>query len=138
MKNNNVIIAAVAAGLIFGTGGFFAGTKYQQSKRPQFGNGQMMRSGVQNGQSTNRQNFRPVAGTISASDDTSITVKLPDGSSKIVLLSEKTVINKATEGTKTDLTVGQTVSVFGTENSDKSVTAQNIQIGLPALRGTTN
>jgi len=57
-----------------------------------------------------------------------ITVKLPDGSSKIILLSEKTSINKASEGSVADLVVGEKVAVFGTTNTDGSVTAQNIQI----------
>lgn len=59
---------------------------------------------------------------------------MQDGSSKIVLFSDKTEINKAAEATKEDLKVGEKVAVFGTENSDGSVTAQNIQLN-PQLRG---
>jgi len=64
-----------------------------------------------------------------------ITVKLEDGSSKIILLSEKTSINKASEGSITDLTAGEKVAVFGTTNADGSVTAQNIQIN-PVARNS--
>lgn len=68
-----------------------------------------------------------------ASDDKSITVKLQDGSSKIILITDKTVINKAAEATKDDLKGGEKVAVFGEINSDGSVTAQNIQLN-PILR----
>jgi len=133
-----VIITAVIAGAI----GFFGGMKYQQTQRSltfqqngrNFGtqgglrgtSGGMMQAGRGNG-------FRPVSGEILSSDANSITVKLQDGSSKIVLVSEKTTINKAESATKTDLAVGQTVAVFGSDNSDGSVTAQNIQLN-PMLR----
>jgi len=134
MKNN--IIITIVLVIIVGFGGFFAGIKYQQKKQPtfgrQFGNALGTRSGVpfQNG---NRLGFRPVAGEIIGSDENSITVKLQDGSSKIVLLSEKTEINKTNPASQDELKVGEKVSVFGTENSDGSVTASNIQLN-PMIR----
>lgn len=134
MKNNAILVSIIVA-LVFGAGGFYGGIKYQQSQRVNLmtqlrngavGNGRFM---IQNGQNgTMRGGFRPVVGQISAIDDTSMTVKLPDGSSKIVLFNDKTVINKSSEGTKNDLKTGETVSVFGTETSDGSVTAQNVQV----------
>lgn len=138
MKNNNILIIIVVAILMAGSG-FFAGMKYQQSKQPAFTrqfNGQFdIRQGTRNGQSQgNRQSFRPVNGEIISADEKSITVKMQDGGSRIVLFSEKTEINKAESGTKEDLKVGETVAVFGTENSDGSVTAQNIQLN-PMFRG---
>jgi ribosomal protein S1 len=75
-----------------------------------------------------------VNGEIIGVDEKSITVKMQDGSSRIVILSEKTEINKAASGTKDDLKVGERVAVFGQENSDGSVTAQNIQLN-PMFRG---
>jgi len=58
---------------------------------------------------------------------------LQDGSSRIVIVSETTQINKAEQATKTDLKIGEKVAVFGQENSDGSVTAQNIQLN-PTFR----
>ena len=57
-----------------------------------------------------------------------MTVKLQDGGSKIVILTDSTAINKSAEGSREDLKIGGKVGVFGTENSDGSVTAQNIQL----------
>ena len=76
-------------------------------------------------------------GEISAQDEKTITVKLQDGSSKIILLSDKTSINKASVGLISDLTVGEKVAVFGTSNADGSVTAQNIQLNPVARNPNT-
>src|SRR4030043_899718 len=131
MKNNLIIFAIIV--ILVGCGAFFSGMKYQQSKSPRFGNF----GGIRNGQSAQReqgQSFRPVNGEIISQDDTSITVKLANGSSKIVLVNDNTAINKSAEGSKADLTVGEKIAVFGTQNSDGSVTAQNIQLN-PQFRG---
>lgn len=127
--NKNIIMVFLV--IVVGGGAFFGGMKYQQSKQPAFlrqfgGNGQ--RIGLGTGGNANRGGFRPVNGEILSNDGTSITVKLSDGSSKIVILSETTSINKADVASKTDLKVGEKVAVFGSDNSDGSVTAQNIQI----------
>jgi hypothetical protein len=75
-----------------------------------------------------------VSGSVIAQDSGSITVKLTDGSTKIVLVSGSTSINVSQTGTATDLAVGKDVTVTGSTNSDGSVTATRIQIGtLPRL-----
>jgi hypothetical protein len=126
MKNNLMVISLIA--LVVGAGGgFFAGEAYQQSKTPTF-NRQFAGTGGQG-----RNGFRPVSGTILSADDKSVTVKLPDGSSKIIILSGTTAINQATTATTAELKVGTTVAVFGTTNSDGSVTAQSIQLN-PQMR----
>lgn len=134
--NKNLVIFIVIA-IVFGAGGFFAGTKYQSSKTPNF-NRQFagQRTGNGNGmmQNGNRIGFRPVSGEITSTDANSITVKMQDGSSKIVLLTDATQINKAEAGAKTELQKGVTVAVFGQTNSDGSVTAQAISLN-PMLRG---
>jgi hypothetical protein len=118
----SIIIAVVFAGA-----GFFGGIEYQKSKNQAFvrrmGNGQFGP-----GQGFNRGGFRPVSGEITSIDDKSITVKMVDGSSKIIILSEKTEINKADTATKDELKTGTRVVVFGTTNTDGSVTASNIQL----------
>ncbi len=69
-----------------------------------------------------------VNGDIIAKDDTTITVKMRDGSSKIVLYSPSTQILKSTSGDATDVAVGSQVLIQGKANSDGSVTAQSISI----------
>ncbi len=137
LKNKNLIlIIVVALALLIGGGtGFFAGTKYQQSKTPQRTNANGM---FQRGMGMGRfggMNGMAVRGEIISKDDKSITVKMTDGSTKIVILSSSTMIGKTTTGSTTDLTNGAIVIVFGTTNSDGSVTAQNVQIGNGLMFG---
>jgi hypothetical protein len=131
MKNSviiTVIIAIVVGGLAF-----FGGMKYAQSQRRssfagQFGGGAGGRTGGAGG-----NGVRGVTGDIIASDANSITVKMTDGSSRIVLLSSTTSINKAAQATVDDLKTGEKVAVFGQTNTDGSVTAQSVQIN-PIMR----
>ncbi len=129
--NKNLLIM-IMIGVVAAGAGFAGGMKYQQTKTPasnrQFG------GPGRNGQSgQNRSGFRPVAGDIIAVDAKSITVKLTDGSSKIILFSDTTQINKADQATKDDLKVGAKVAVFGQTNSDGTVVAQSIQLN-PIMR----
>lgn len=144
MRNNTAMTVIIA--LVVGAAAFYAGMQYQKSQRPSF-------AGGQGGQFSNRafgggqgrgnfQGARPVIGEILSQDDKSITVKMQDGSTKIVILSGNTTINKATSGSKEDLKTGERVSAFGTINSDGSITAQNIAVGggmmfRGGLRNTT-
>lgn len=129
--NKNSILAIAITLVLAGAIGFFAGTKYQQGKRRNFpGTGNQMGESRMNGV---RNGFRPMNGEIIASDDQSITVKAADGSSKIVLITDKTEINKADSATKDDLKTGEKVVVIGSENADGSITAQNVQLN-PIIR----
>ena len=123
MKNTSVIVGIVA--IVFAAGGFFGGMKYQQSKTPTFARGQQVRNRTGNGM---------VNGTILSVDATTMTVKLSDNSSKIVVLSGTTTYAKSTDGSQTDLKVGDRVNAFGTTNTDGSVTAQSIQLNPPQGR----
>lgn len=131
MKKN--LMTTIIVAVLVGGGGFFVGMKYQQSKTPVFNRQFTGQTNGRQGTGASRLGFRPVNGEIISADEKSITVKLQDGSSKIVIVSETTQINKADQAAKEDLKVGEKVAVFGQENSDGSVTAQNIQLN-PILR----
>lgn len=150
MKN---LSSAIVIILIVGGMAFYGGTKYQESKTSQFegrfpggqfpGGFQGMRGdgpGGPGGSRAGRQGFRPVMGEILSKEDKSITVKMQDGSSKIVLISDDTSISKPTEVSLKDIKKGEKVGVFGAENSDGSVSAQNIQLNprFQNMPGTTS
>ena len=133
----NALIVPVAAALIVGAGaGFFGGMKFQQSQPGQF-RGMMGTQGAR----TNRggQPFgqggaggmNGAFGEIISKSDTSVTLKLRDGGSRILFFSATVPVTKSVPGAVTDLVVGANVSARGTTNADGSVTAQSIQI-VPA------
>lgn len=129
--------------IIISLASFYAGTKYQQKKvfsnfsqlavtdNPQ-GFGRNTRPGDTNNTDIKNRGqtpgFRQTFGEIISVDDKTITIKLADGSSKIVLLSESTLINQSIEASISDLKVGTKVSVNGDTNSDGSVVGRNIEI----------
>lgn len=120
-------VIAIMAVLVTASVAFFGGMKYQQSKTPVRGGNQ-----AQNIQSQFRQRNgaggNAVSGDVLNIDANSLTVKLNDGSSKIILFSDKTTVSQATASATTDIKTGEKVMVLGTSNSDGSVTASNIQI----------
>lgn len=145
MKTNQIVISAVLL-VVFSTASFFAGTKYQQNKiTTGFNNQRMANSGEGFGQGMGRgmgnntntdgaknrgqtPGFRQTIGEIISLDSKSMTVKLTDGSSRIVLISDSTTVNQSVAATKNDLKVGISVAVRGDQNTDGSVTSTNIEI----------
>jgi len=129
---NKMILSIVAAAVVAGGVGFYGGTQYAASqaaasasaRAAQNGGGAGFgrRGGAQGGAG----GF--TAGEILSKDDKSITIKLRDGSTKIVFFSGSTSIGKMTAGAATDLAVGSQVTVQGSANSDGSLTAQSIQL----------
>lgn len=136
MSKNTALIIAVILIVVAAIGGFLGGMQYQKgnlsaSDFTQNGNGNF-RQGQRFGTTgQNGQNFRPVRGQILSLDNNSLTVKLSDGSSKIVVLSGNTLFFKSTTASANDLKTGDTVNVIGSQNSDGSVTAQDVQINPP-------
>ena len=124
MKNNNQIIIILIAVIVAGIS-FFGGMKYRESQgRNSFLGASQRGQGGQFGGA----NGRSTAGDIVTMDANSITVKMTDGTSRIVNLTSNTTYSKTDTASKTDLKTGVKVAVFGTVNSDGSVTAQNVQL----------
>lgn len=118
---------AVAVLLVVGAVAFWGGMKYQGSKTT------AARAGFTAQGGAGRPGGRGAAGgfvtgDILSVDASGITVKMRDGSSKIVLVPGSAAILKSTTGTSTDLAVGQSVTVTGSPNSDGSLNAQTVQI----------
>lgn len=134
------IVAVVAGGL-----GFFGGMQYQKTNEGSSGprgqfqqrtDGQIRPEGFSGGNGAGpRAGFSPVSGEILAIDDQTITVQTQEGDSKIVIYSGSTNINKTSEGSLSDLQVGEEVTVIGTEDDNGTVTAQSISLGEEGIRG---
>ena len=69
-----------------------------------------------------------VAGQITAIDQSSITLQLPNGSSEVVFYSSSTPVSEPTTVSVSVLEVGTKIAIGGTGNSDGSLTAQTIQV----------
>ena len=145
---NKTILSIIVVAIVVGGGAFYGGMKYADSGSSR---GQFSRVDFQNLSPEERQQrlqelganagaaFRSgggmrgsgggfVGGEIISKDAKSITVKLQNGGSKIVFLSDATEITKSAAGALSDLEVGKNITVNGTVNSDGSVTAQMVQL----------
>lgn len=140
MLNPKIITSLI---LVIGLAAGFGGGYYYRNQ--QLG---MLRGNFPGMQNGNPQRFNGMPGigqggtslsrsingeVISIEKDTngenkSITLKIMDGSSKIVLFSESTTFLNTVPSSKTDLKDNIYVSIVGTPNSDGSITAGNVQL----------
>ena len=67
-----------------------------------------------------------IGGEVVSKDATSLTMKLPDGGSRIVFLANSTKVMTTEQSSIDSVTIGRQVSVQGTQNPDGSVTAQSV------------
>ncbi len=129
-----ILTGVIGLGVGFGGGYFFRNSQIA-SARANFTGQFQGRAGIGG---TFRQGGRgfgeAVVGDIISQDANSITVKLADGSTKIVLLGSSTTYSNTQTASMSDLKQGLKVAVFGTANSDGSVTAQSVQLN-PIMRG---
>lgn len=133
MKNKSIFFSLFLI-IISLTVGFFVGLNYQKTRR-NLGFNQESQFNFQRKERAFNQGNRPFLGEIIKKDSDSLTIKLRDGSTKLIFLTEKTSIIKAAKGNLSDLKEKENVFIFGVENSDGSITAENVQIGEFGLRG---
>jgi len=132
------IILPVITILIIGGLGFFGGTLYAKASSGKnlqsngFGNFQPGTSplGDRTGsfQKGTNKGTGMTSGEILSIDEKSLTLKLPDNGSKLILLSDTTEISKFATATKDELKIGTQLMINGTTNTEGSITAKSIQI----------
>ena len=139
MKSKTALIILIVA-VVFGGAGFFGGATYSQNTRLKnsrnpFSNGDgeagiqrfsgmIGQRGAERGRANSNGGF--TVGEIIAKDDKSVTVKLVNGSSKIIFFSASTEIEKQATGTIKDLEIGKTIMTNGSANPDGSLTAKSL------------
>jgi len=131
MKNNLMIITIT--GIVLGSSGFFAGIKYQQNQAPNFDN-MSKNATMRQRPGGPAHELSSVRGSIISQDKDSLTIKMTDDSSKIILLPDLTKINTTSEASREDLTIDDQVVIFGQTNSDGSISAETIQIDSSSER----
>ena len=130
------IVPLIIGVLIIAGGAFYGGMTYAKSKTPTRAAGANFRGAGAGGAGGAARQFGAgqggaggfAAGEVLSKDDTSITVKLQDGGSKIVFFSASTTVSKTSEGSLGDVTPGTNIMVGGSTNQDGSVMARTIQI----------
>jgi len=123
---NKKMIGAVVVSLVVGFGaGYFVHSAPAQT--PNIPGGFAGRGGVRAGVgSANGAGI--LSGTVEKQDSGSITLNTRDGSSRVILITPATTVQKSVNGSMTDVAVGSTIFVTGTTNGDGSVSAASIQL----------
>ena len=131
MENKKIIAIAIIAALAIGGASFYGGMLVGKG-RCVFGGGS--RGAFNGAGGTNSAGAKRATGAsyingeILSVDASSLTVKLINGGSKIVLFGTSTEVGKFTTGALSDLTVGTSVMINGNATADGSLTAKSIQI----------
>lgn len=129
-KNKKTIAIIGAVAVVFAGVGFWGGNSYAigqaAAARANRGGGQFG-TGVAGGRIGGRGGSF-AGGKVIGKDDKSITIQLQDGGSAVVFYSPATTVMKSAGGSIADVTVGTSIIVTGSKNSDGSQTAQSIQI----------
>ncbi len=128
---NKKILGAVVLVVAIAGGSFYGGMVYSESKTPAGRNGTpagQFGAGVAGANRVGSRTGGFTAGQILSKDATSITIKMQDGSTKIILIGSSTQVMKTADGSLDDLATGTNVTVTGSANSDGSITAQSVQI----------
>ncbi|MDD2785777.1 MAG: DUF5666 domain-containing protein [Patescibacteria group bacterium] len=147
VKQSSMIVAIIVAAII-SFGGGFAVSRYVLPVKPsanvqgefaRFAGGSGGAGGAAVGQFAIRTGSGAggaragagggfVSGEILKKDDTSMSIKMQDGSSKLVLVTSSTQALKTSTTDLSGLNVGEQVTVIGSANSDGSITAQSVQV----------
>jgi len=125
--NNKIIVGIISVIIIAGVA-FYSGIMYQKSTISVRGQFTGNLSDSKNIGIRGNVGGGFTAGEIISKDATSITIKMQDGSTKIILVTENTQVIKSSSGLLDDLTIGTDITITGATNSDGSITAKSVQI----------
>ncbi len=122
--------------LLIGAGAFYSGMQYEHAHQPTQNVSQRGNSGRGGPSDRGRggANGGFVSGEVLKKDGQSLTLTLRDGGSKIVFFASSTTVGKMAPGVIDDVGERAQVMVSGTQNSDGSMTATNIQIRPPGMQ----
>lgn len=148
MKTEKNLITAIGLLIVFSAGSFYAGSVYGGKNNGlsnqdgnirsfssrgggNFGNegggrGNSMGGGMGSGRMGGGGGF--ANGEIIKKDDQSVTIKLRDGSSKIIYFTASSTVSKSVDGSKDDLIIGQNILANGKASPDGSVIADFVQL----------
>lgn len=128
MNKKNIIKVVVV--LVVVLAAFYGGTLYGKNHQNKFpARNQPGFMGMRNGDRAFGMGMASfISGQIISKDDKSVTIKLPNGGSKIVFFDTNTKVLKYIPGAVTDLAIGTDITVTGTPNSDGSLNASSLQI----------
>lgn len=154
MTKKIMLLASVAV-ILIGSGAFYGGSLYGKSQSA-FPNGFSGRNGTfpernadgsmrsRDGQGqaagsrdTNRGSQDSVFGEVLSKNDTSITVKTPNGGSRIVYVSDKTSVGVSDPAALANISAGQTIMASGTGSTEGALVAHMLQI-YPTDQSVTN
>lgn len=107
--------------------GFYGGMQYQTSRQTAATAERQAQRGQFDGRGTAR--FTPTTGTVLSKDDTTMTVELEGGGSRIILLSDAAQVTHNEKADLKTVKIGDKVQVMGSTNPDGSVTAERIMTG---------
>ncbi|KKU82256.1 MAG: hypothetical protein UY10_C0039G0006 [Microgenomates group bacterium GW2011_GWA2_47_8] len=134
MTNQNILIACAVTAVVAGGLGYTFGSRMARVGRfADFGerNGaRVMTNRDQNKQGSGGMMGRggALTGEVTAKDDKTLTIKLSDGSSKIVILADTTTYRTSTETGLDKVEVGTKVAAYGTTSTDGTTVATSIEI----------
>ncbi len=140
MTNQNIMVACAITAVVAGGLGYVGGSRMTRAGRLD-GFGERSGRSIMINRDQNKQGNGggmmgrgAIQGEVTSKDDKTLTVKLSDGSSKIIILSDTTVYRASSESSLDKVEVGTSVAAFGTASSDGTTVATSIEIN-PLMLG---
>ncbi len=127
---NLIIVVVLFSGLFF-----YLGLSYQKTKMPTPGsNRDAMRASLGEGNFANSENSSrgtrggQIIGEIIKINEESFTIKLNDGGSNTIYMTDETTINQMSKADRNSLEEGREIIVSGNAQENQTIIADSIQI----------